>query len=441
MMIRVVCATAYLAFASQARRPLPLKKESPMSQVAGNQRPANALEALLLSLPSTAPRRSRASRHHRSAHPAMMPHAREVDEPSHLHGGLLAAASMAFAPLAAFAEDAGDAMVGMTEEAMKASPDAVVAMTGMTEEAIKAANGELDWFGTYVKFVEDGLFGVHDFLAGIGFPYPYASAIFALVLLAKTLTFPLNYKQLEGSRAMNATSPQRNLIQKWYADDSNQMNIELGKVFDKIDINPLASILPAFVQIPILLGVYYASTSIAKAEIYKEGFLWIPSLIGPISDRTEGISWLTDHRFGLEDTLAYLSIPVILVIAQFISLNVLGSFDAIKETEKSGGDSGVMGKVLYALPFFLGWVAMSAPAALGLYWLFSNVFTTTITATIKSLIKTEDYIPKVDVAALGPRRDTLPLIEKDWNIRTFVDAEAKDEESEAAGATEVKEAE
>jgi YidC/Oxa1 family membrane protein insertase len=61
------------------------------------------------------------------------------------------------------------------------------------------------------------------------------------------------------------------------------------------------------------------------------GFLWIPSLSGPIADRREGLSWLTEGwvdgvpKLGWEDTLCYLTLPVILVCTQTISLYLLGN--------------------------------------------------------------------------------------------------------------------
>ena len=111
-----------------------------------------------------------------------------------------------------------------------------------------------------------------------------------------------------------------------------------------------------------------------QAKIFDEGFLWIPNLSGPIADRREGLSWLTEGwidgapstsepryspryspgagstarragspggvgdraaaltrargaghpRLGWEDTLCYLTIPAILVCTQTLSLYLLG---------------------------------------------------------------------------------------------------------------------
>mmetsp|Transcript_101463 Transcript_101463/g.160435 ORF Transcript_101463/g.160435 Transcript_101463/m.160435 type:complete len:456 (-) Transcript_101463:459-1826(-) len=402
------------------RRALSPAQESRNSQATRSQRSTKALESLLFALnpsgsvaaknralpsrSSAAPVQSQLRQSHQDRSTKLQePHAPVAAFANSIAAVLAAALSVS--PSGASAEDAA---AKIAEE--------VVIPKGITEEAFKVMNGEeLSWFETYVKGVQDGIGVVHDFLAGIGFPYPYATCIFLIVLLAKTITFPLNYKQYEGTAAMRATQPQRDLIQKWYVDDQREMNIQLGSIFDEIDINPLASIVPVFFQIPILLGVYYGVTSIAKAEIYTEGFLWIPSLIGPISDRTEGIAWLTDGRFGSSEILAYLTLPAMLVATQYVSLYALGSFDAIKESEKNGGGSPAS-KIIYVLPWFLGWVAMNAPSALGLYWLFSNVFTTAITNFVKTATKMDELIPDINFAEVGPRRDPLPLVNKDWSL-------------------------
>ena len=42
----------------------------------------------------------------------------------------------------------------------------------MTDEAVRAANGELGWWGSYIKAVEDLIFTVHDFLRdSLGVPF------------------------------------------------------------------------------------------------------------------------------------------------------------------------------------------------------------------------------------------------------------------------------
>ena len=89
-------------------------------------------------------------------------------------------------------------------------------------------------------------------------------------------------------------------------------------------------------------------------------------------------------RLGWEDTLAYLTIPVILVATQTLSLQLLGSFDAIDESKD---DQKNVANALRFLPLMIGWFALNAPSGLGLYWVFNNVLTTLSTVTVKKLVE------------------------------------------------------
>jgi len=312
----------------------------------------------------------------------------------------------------------------------------------MTEEAIRAANGELGWWGTYIKTVEDGIYTLHDAFTDAGIPFAYGLSIFCFVLGVKLVTLPLNWQQLSSAAAMKAMKPQQDLVRTWYGDNKDLLNMEVGALFEKNNVNPLAGCLPSLAQIPVFLGVYYSVTSIAKAKVYTEGFLWIPSLSGPIADRREGLSWLTEGwingapMYGWEDTLAYLSIPAILVVTQTISLQLLGSFDALEESTDSSAATATL--ALRVLPFMLGWFAMNAPSGLGLYWVFNNILTTATTVTVKKIVEQPPMDVQVDLAALGPRREmilaTSSAVAPDWVKKQ--PAPADDEEGGGGAAEE-----
>ena len=301
-----------------------------------------------------------------------------------------------------------------------AAADAVTAAAEpaarLTAEGMRAADGTIGWWGQYIKAVEDGIFTLHDFYSEKGVPYPYGCSIFTFVLGVKLITLPLNINQLSSSSQMKEITPQQKRVRTWYADNKQLLNVEVGSLFERLKVNPLAGCLPALAQIPVFLGVYYSVTSIAQAKIFTEGFLWIPNLSGPIADRTEGLTWLTEGwvngapKFGWEDTLAYLTIPIILVISQTVSLYLLGSFDALEENP----ESKTAAAALKILPFMIGWFALNAPSGLGLYWVFNNVMTTAATVGVKAVLEGQN--PELDpdvepmLATIGARRDIVP-----WN--------------------------
>lgn len=95
-------------------------------------------------------------------------------------------------------------------------------------------------------------------------------------------------------------------------------------------MNPLAGCLPALVQIPVFVALYRSFQNLAQESTHRlnEPFLWLPNLEGP----TYGVrstEWLTGFwtngvpPLGWHDTLLFLTVPVLLVIAQAISLRVL----------------------------------------------------------------------------------------------------------------------
>lgn len=297
------------------------------------------------------------------------------------------------------------------------APFSLLAERPLTEEAMKAAEGSLGWWGSYIKLVEDGIIGLHDVLAERGVENPYGISIFFFVLGVKLVTLPLNWNQISTSSQMKAIKPQQDIVNKWYGDNSQFKNSNLADLFEKVDVNPLAGCLPALAQIPVFLGVYYSVTSIAKAKVYDEGFLWIPNLSGPIADRTEGLSWLTQGwvnnapPLGWHDTLCYLTIPVILVIAQTVSLTLLGSFEALDDSEQSK----TAAFALRLLPLMIGWFSLNAPSGLGLYWTFNNILTTATTITVKKLVEKSELEVDIEplLAKVGPRRDVIPAAVSD----------------------------
>ena len=143
------------------------------------------------------------------------------------------------------------------------------AARGMTVEALKAETGDLGWWGAH----QDGggrRLGLRDTLQGMGVAFPYGISIFCFVLGVKLVTLPLNWHQLSGAANMKSIKPQQDLIRKWYGDNQQILNMEIGGLFENQKINPLAGCLPSLAQIPVFLGVYYSVTSIAKAQIFQE---------------------------------------------------------------------------------------------------------------------------------------------------------------------------
>jgi YidC/Oxa1 family membrane protein insertase len=258
------------------------------------------------------------------------------------------------------------------------------------------ANERDGWLGWPVDATETAIRGIHDLL-GAG-SYGYAILLFTLII--KALTFPLNYQQIESSTKMQALQPKVKSLQEKYRNDPATMNQKLGELYVGAQVNPLAALLPSLAQIPILLSLYKGLNYLAEEDALEESFLWLPNLEGPTFGN-RGMDWLLNFSewhggvppLGWDDTLRFVSLPVILVLTQKASLELQKPPDAMDNPQQAQTY-----KILGYLPFVLGLTALSVPAGLSIYWVANNVLTTSTTMAIKNKVQSE--MGEMDVGSL-----------------------------------------
>ena len=92
-------------------------------------------------------------------------------------------------------------------------------------------------------------------VAGFG---SYGAAIILLTILVKMCLYPLTVKQIKSMKAMQELSPKMKKIQEKYKDNPQVMQQKIGALYKDAGVNPLAGCLPLLIQMPILMGMYYA---------------------------------------------------------------------------------------------------------------------------------------------------------------------------------------
>ena len=109
------------------------------------------------------------------------------------------------------------------------------------------------------------------------------------------------------------------------------------------------------------------------------------------------MEWLTQNwvdgvpSLGWHDTIAFLTIPIILIATQTVSQKMLSppTPDDPKAQQTQA--------ILKYLPFMVGYFSLSVPAGLGLYWITNNLITTAISLTIKENFKKNPIVYDVEV--------------------------------------------
>ncbi|XP_020214038.1 ALBINO3-like protein 1, chloroplastic [Cajanus cajan] len=270
-------------------------------------------------------------------------------------------------------------LFGRAEGLLYTIADAAVSSSDAVAPTAAAAKQSNDWLSGITNYMETVLKVLKDGLSTLHVPYAYGFAIILLTVLVKAATFPLTKKQVESALAMRTLQPQVKAIQQRYAGDQERIQLETARLYKLANINPLAGCLPTLATIPVWIGLYRALSNVADEGLLTEGFFWIPSLAGPttIASRQNGsgISWLFPFvdghpPLGWSDTLAYLVLPVLLVVSQYISVQIMQSSQANDPNMKS---SQALTKFL---PLMIGYFALSVPSGLSLYWLTNNILST-----------------------------------------------------------------
>tara|TARA_B100000674_G_scaffold15912_1_gene11491 strand:+ start:66 stop:1544 length:1479 start_codon:yes stop_codon:yes gene_type:complete len=258
------------------------------------------------------------------------------------------------------------------------------------ERAAKIASGEIaapqrmeGWLAPVSDALEKLLFSIQGQLQALGVPYSTGNAIIIVTILVKAVTFPLTKDQVVSSLNMKNLQPQIAALREKYADDEERMNVEINRAYEENNVNPLAGCGPALLTFPVLAGLYRAFNNAGVDGAFDEAWFFIPSLAGPTD--TRDLSWLLplDSDFappiGWDEASLYLIFPILTTISQFVSMEVLKP-EENEQTDEMKNQS----VLLKLLPLFIGYISLTVPAGLALYWFWNNVFTTGIQVFLRN---------------------------------------------------------
>ena len=211
----------------------------------------------------------------------------------------------------------------------------------------------------------------------------FGLAIIIFTVLIKLLTHPLMVSQIKSSKAMSELQQDPEYLEmvEKYKNDKERMAQEQMKLYQKKGVNPTASCLPTFIQLPIIFALYQAviaaivSTPLGMLDLIKRVIpSWIKvSEVFPINPN---FLWM---NLGMPERLyiGNVGIPVlaILVLLTTILQTKLTQPEAPKD-DKSGASAAMMTDMMNIyMPLLMGFMAYSLASGLALYFLVSNIFT------------------------------------------------------------------
>jgi YidC/Oxa1 family membrane protein insertase len=193
--------------------------------------------------------------------------------------------------------------------------------------------------------------------------------IFTILFRLFVLTF--TYKSLKSMNKMREISGEIKKLQQQHKGDPKALNKAQLELYQKHNINPLSGCLPQILQICMLLLIYNVITNLFHTEnLQNSTFLW----------------------FDLTRPDPLYIIPLLAVITQLIlSLMVSPGGEqpdiipnnsknkAIqklnkKEEQTTDMAAAMQKQMLFMMPILSGFIALTLPSGLGLYWVVSTIF-------------------------------------------------------------------
>ena len=240
----------------------------------------------------------------------------------------------------------------------------------------------------------------------------FGLAIILFTVFVRLLLWPLVKRQLHHAKAIRALQPEVKKIKAATKGDRQKESRMLMELYRERQINPFASLGIMLLQLPILIGLYFAlkrliddpQQIVSFGYPFVEGLGWIQNLARDISQFDPTLFGLVDlSRKALENGGVYWPAMLLVAasaVAQYFQSKqllprdkdarglrqILRDAGKGKSADQSEVNAAVGRGTIYLIPFFVFIVSLGLPAGLPLYWLATAV----IAIIQQSIILRED---------------------------------------------------
>lgn len=196
----------------------------------------------------------------------------------------------------------------------------------------------------------------------------YGIIIIILVLLIKTILFPLSYKSYISMAKMKVLKPELDEIKERTGDDMQKAQAEQMKLYQQVGINPLSGCIPLLLQMPVLLAMFNFFPN--AIELRQQSFWWAGDL-----SSYDSVATLPFSLPGYGD---HVSLFTILMTASTLVLTWYNN--------QTSTVTGPMQSMSYIMPVIFMFILNSLPAGLSFYYLVSNVVSIVQQQAIKRFV-------------------------------------------------------
>ena len=225
-----------------------------------------------------------------------------------------------------------------------------------------------NYLGQFLEFLHNILFG------------SWGWAIVALTVIFRLVTHPLNAKQMRSMQQMQRLQPRLKVLQEKYKDDREALSRETMALYKENKVNPASGCLPLLIQLPVLILLFNVLRDSA-AKFGADTFFGVPlagtvltalaKAVGfagadnPMLGIGEAFKAVSANPAGLKNVMVYLPIVILLALIVFLTWY---------QQKLTSNDNPQMATMGIIMPIFMGFICISMPGGLLVYWMLSSLF-------------------------------------------------------------------
>lgn len=202
-------------------------------------------------------------------------------------------------------------------------------------------------------------------------------AIVLLTILVRIVIFPFTHRGLVTQIKMKQLEPEIKKIKENFKNNTEEQNKKMMELYREHGVNPLSGCFLLLIQLPVLIALYQLFLKgISAGGVALYSFVSMPDSIDAIFLGLINLS-------APDYFLAFFA-----GLSQFIQMKLANP----KMPQKGPNVKDEMARAMaiqatYVLPLVIFYISTRFPAALALYWTFSNVFATLHEAIVRSRAK------------------------------------------------------
>lgn len=256
----------------------------------------------------------------------------------------------------------------------------------------------------------------------------YGAALFLYAIITKVILLPLSIKQQKTQLSMVRFKPYQDELVKKYGHNKQKYQEELMKLYEREGYSPMASCLPTFIQLPVIMLIY---TIVRRPLTYLAGMslkeMWpkMQELLIEFPDLFKGMTAENFHRYELQ-AFPYLAkdfntkflgifdltlkpsefmktegafwlilIPILAGVTSYL-VGVLSQKMSASAAATDPSSAGSMKMMNIMMPLLSVWMSFTFTSALGLYWIASNLVAMAQTVLLNKLYDPKKVLAEVE---------------------------------------------